>query len=77
MKCHYVYDKVHGKILIPGCWGSLHQEDKSCCTCNDTPSSFAAFEKKEYREKLKLLQAELKDQSEHIEYLEKIIDKFF
>tara|TARA_B100002049_G_scaffold145952_1_gene108413 strand:+ start:6087 stop:6347 length:261 start_codon:yes stop_codon:yes gene_type:complete len=34
MVCHYVKDPDTGeKILIPGCYGSLHQEDKSCCTC--------------------------------------------
>lgn len=31
-KCHYVRENGL-KILIPGCWGSIHQNDLSRCTC--------------------------------------------
>jgi hypothetical protein len=34
MKCHYVYDKIAGKVLIPGCMGVAVHQDKSYCTCS-------------------------------------------
>lgn len=33
MNCHYVYDKIAGKVLIPGCWGVVHSNDIKDCIC--------------------------------------------
>lgn len=29
-KCHYIYDKEAGKVLIPGCWGSAVYGPHAC-----------------------------------------------
>lgn len=34
MKCHYIYDKEAGKVMIPGCWGTAIYGDWAC-TCRD------------------------------------------
>jgi hypothetical protein len=34
MICHYVYDKKAGRVLIPGCWGTVHSNDMSDCYCD-------------------------------------------
>lgn len=39
-RCHFIKDdKTKEKILIPGCYSSLHQDDLSNCTCY-TPKDF-------------------------------------
>ena len=51
MRCYYHFDeKTKKKILIPHCWGVLHSNDKSDCTC--VPDSFAQFEKERYNKVL-------------------------
>lgn len=32
MRCHYIYDKIGGKVHIPGCWGAVH-DGPAYCTC--------------------------------------------
>jgi len=34
MKCHYINDKIAGRVLIPGCMGTAVHNDKSYCTCH-------------------------------------------
>ena len=63
-KCHYIYDKEAGKVLIPGCWSVVHSNDMADCTCRNYPETFAQFERKEYNEKLN-------EQKEYIKELEK------
>jgi hypothetical protein len=63
-KCHYIYDKEAGKVLIPGCWSVVHSNDMSDCTCRDFPETFKQFERQEYNKKLK-------EKSEYIKELEK------
>lgn len=53
MKCHYVFDKDAGKVLIPGCYQGIYIENISECICKEIPETFEQFEKKEYREKIK------------------------
>lgn len=34
MRCHYITDKETGeRILIPGCYGTIHSNDMEDCTC--------------------------------------------
>lgn len=63
-KCHYIYDKKAGKVLIPGCWPVVHSSDMSDCTCRDFLETFKQFERKEYNNKLK-------EKSEYIKEIEK------
>ena len=35
MYCHYVNDKIAGRVLIPGCWGAVIH-GKHACTCDHT-----------------------------------------
>ncbi len=66
-KCHYIYDKKVGKVLIPGCWAVTHSNDMRDCTCSDElPGTFHQFEKQIYNEKLK-------EKNEYIKELEKEI----
>ena len=39
MKCHYIHDKIAGKVLIPGCMGVAVHNDISYCTCSSTHKS--------------------------------------
>ena len=62
MKCYFAFDKVRKvKVLIPMCYGSLHQEDLSCCQCQDFPLTYADFEKKAFNEKVALLNREIEE----------------
>ncbi len=44
-KCHYVTDPIAGKVLIPGCWGTIHSQDMADCYCN-SPIRKAVSEKR-------------------------------
>jgi hypothetical protein len=62
MKCFFTIDPLRGnKVLIPYCYGSLHQEDLSCCTCSDHPMTYAQFEKALYNEKISELNKEIEE----------------
>jgi hypothetical protein len=37
--CHYVHDKIAGKVLIPECWEVVMSGDKSDCTCHNKTST--------------------------------------
>ena len=38
MRCHYVHDKIAGRVLIPGCWGTtIH--GIYACTCERGPAT--------------------------------------
>jgi len=67
-KCHYIYDKEAGRVLIPGCYSMLHTEDMINCTCRDYPETVKQFEKKEYNEKLK-------EQKDYISELESEVSR--
>ena len=43
MKCHYVYDEIAGKVLIPECWAVVLSGDIRDCTCRDENLTFAQF----------------------------------
>lgn len=76
MRCHYTFDeKLQKKILIPGCYGSLHEEDKSCCTCDVHPQTLASFENKEYNERVNGLIEENKILHKKVNELHRIIEK--
>lgn len=61
MKCHYTYYLDKGKkkkVLIPGCYSTVHTNDIRDCTCADI--SFSSFEKERYNEKLKEMQKRIR-----------------
>lgn len=33
MKCHYITDRIAGRILIPGCMSVVMSNDKRDCSC--------------------------------------------
>lgn len=46
MKCHYIVDKIAGRVLIPGCMAAAVSGDIEQCTCRDFDLSFSQFERK-------------------------------
>lgn len=53
MKCHYIVDKIAGRVLIPGCMAAAVSGDIEQCTCRDFDLSFSQFERKRYNDELK------------------------
>lgn len=49
MKCHYIYDEEVGKVLIPGCWGTVIHGIENC-ECRNMYDSFGKYEKALYNE---------------------------
>lgn len=57
-RCRFIYDEqTRKKVLIPGCYGSLHRDDLSGCTCqsNHTPKT---YERKEYNDEVNRIRLE-------------------
>jgi hypothetical protein len=65
MKCHFIWDaQLKEKVLIPECYGSLHRDDLSCCTCKRREKSVKEFENDLYNKKVN-------EQADQIDYLQK------
>lgn len=67
MKCHYVYTKKHGRILIPGCMSVASGSHISQCTCH------AYFD---LEEKIKDMEDTIKDLEKENKKLHKLIKEF-
>ena len=63
-KCHHIYDKKIGKVLIPYCWPVVISNDMSNCCCRKENQTFKQFESKEFNKTLK-------EKLEYIQELEK------
>jgi len=75
-KCHYVYDKKYGKVLIPGCYGTaFHYPNMNYCTCRDFPETFKEFEKQEYNKILSEKQQYIKELEKEVFRLTRILRK--
>lgn len=60
MKCHYVYDKKAGRVLIPGCWPVVHSNDIRDCTCTThRPSESEEISK--LKKEIRLLKKQIKE----------------
>lgn len=77
MKCHYVFDKDVGKVLIPGCWPVVMSNDiKDCiCTINE-PSSPEGFERKRYHDELMEKNKTIKELQKQVEYLQNELNTY-
>ena len=70
MKCHYVYDKQAGKVLIPGCWSVVMSDDIRDCTCSTGKElTFAQFERERYNQELEKRNAIIKELRADNKYL--------
>ena len=70
MKCHYVYDKIAGKVLIPGCWSVVMSDDIRDCTCSTGEDlTFAQFEREQYNKELEKRNAIIKELRAENKYL--------
>lgn len=69
MKCHYVYDKIAGKVLIPECWAVVLSGDIRDCTCRDENLTFAQFECGQYNKELEKRNAIIKELRADNKYL--------
>jgi hypothetical protein len=70
MKCHYVYDKQAGKVLIPGCWSVVISDDIRDCTCSTGEDlTFSQFERERYNEELEKRNAIIKELRADNKYL--------
>lgn len=65
MKCHYVYDEIAGKVLIPGCMAVAVSGRIEDCTCGHGTITESLFERKEIME----LKAAIKGLQADNEYL--------
>lgn len=74
MRCHYIYDKEAGKVLIPGCWSVALSGRMKDCNCR-TQLSPKQFEKKEYNDMIKEKNIEIKNLEKEIFYLNRIIKR--
>lgn len=70
MKCHYVYDKQAGKVLIPGCWSVVMSDDIRDCTCSAGEElTFAQFERERYNQELEKRNAIINELRAYNKYL--------
>lgn len=70
MKCHYVYDKIAGKVLIPECWAVVLSGDIRDCTCSAGEElTFAQFERERYNQELEKRNAIIKELRADNKYL--------
>lgn len=65
MKCHYIYDKIAGKVLIPGCMAVAVSNRIEDCTCGHGDLSERQIGNKEIRR----LKSIIRDLTEDNEYL--------
>ena len=63
-KCHYIYDKQAGKVLIPCCWAVVLSNDIQDCT-------FAQFERERYNKELEKRNSIIKELQSENKYLHK------
>ena len=69
MKCHYVYDEIAGKVLIPECWAVVLSGYIRDCTCRDENLTFAQFEREQYNKELEKRNAIIKELRADNKYL--------
>ena len=75
MKCHYIYDKEVGKVLIPGCWNVVISNEMSRCSCRSYPETNAQFERQEYNKKVNEQKAYIKELESEVFRLNRIFKK--
>lgn len=75
MKCHYVFDKDAGRVLIPGCWSVVMSNDIRDCTCTDEPTTFNGFERKRYNDEIRKRNAIIDDLRKQVKYFLNELDK--
>lgn len=72
MKCYFTIDPKNGnKVLIPGCYGSLHRDNLSCCTCRDSALTYNQFEKAQYNIKVGELNKDIEELRSIVKQLRK------
>lgn len=70
-KCHYIYDKQAGKVLIPYCWVVVLSNDIRDCTCRNEDLTFAQFERERYNKELEKRNSIIKELQSENKYLHK------
>lgn len=70
-KCHYIYDKQAGKVLIPCCWAVVLSNDIRDCTCRNEDLTFAQFERERYNKELEKRNSIIKELQSENKYLHK------
>lgn len=73
MKCHYEKIKGAGKVLIPGCWSVAISGDIRDCTCH--PTTYAAFERAEFKKEVERLKGIITELEEENEYYRKLLER--
>lgn len=71
MKCHYIYYPDVGKVLIPGCMGTVAMGVENC-TCR-IEKTHAGFERERYNEAVRILREKNKVLEQENAYLNRII----
>lgn len=73
MKCHYIYDKKAGKVLIPGCMGTAAMGIENCtCRPGDT---FYQFEHERFTRITEEMQKDIRELEKENARLNRTIKK--
>lgn len=75
-KCHYIYDKQAGKVLIPYCWAVVLSNDIRDCTCRNEDLTFAQFERERYNKELEKRNSIIKELQSENKYLHKELKRY-
>ena len=73
MRCHYINVKGVGEVLIPGCWSVVISGDIRDCTCH--PTTYAAFERAEFKKEVERLKGIITELEEENEYYRKLLGR--
>lgn len=82
MKCHYIYDKIAGKVLIPGCMAVAVSGRIEDCTCGHCGLTERRIESKEIQRLKSIIREPTKDNEyliaelhRHVELLDRLREK--
>jgi len=76
MKCHYVYDEIAGKVLIPGCWAVVHHGNMKFCECrSEKEPTYKDYENQQYNKDIRQKDKEIKELEKEVAQLNRTIKK--
>ena len=74
MKCHYVYDKEVGRVLIPGCWSVVMSNDIKIALALLSQYPLLALIANGTMKRYRKRNAIIKDLRRQVEYLQNELD---
>lgn len=77
MKCHYIYDRKAGKVLIPGCMGTAVHGIEQCTCRNESAATYKQFERKEFNETVAKLKKEIRELEKEMARINRLLRKAY